>query len=148
VLLDPRQRICRVNGFRRLGLSIRSNRQFTGASAPADLVNAAWAQLLHVRSQVFDSNYDFVGILTAIHSAEVRENLNTLLKLARGQEPNALQVHVTSGGSVSAETVRLHDSFRCPSELAKPEVAQASGMLLRRFLFREFDFTVPRDEWQ
>src|SRR5579872_5976787 len=40
----------------RCALSIKSNRQFTGTGAPPDLVEAIWRQVLHVRSQVFDSN--------------------------------------------------------------------------------------------
>ena len=124
----------------RCALSIRSNRQFTAVSAPTDLVNTAWSQLLHLQSSVFDADRDYFGIVTAKHSPEVRESINTLIKLARGQEPSALQAHVLAPGSVSSETARLHDSFKCPSEFTKLDTLQAPGAVLRRFCFSEFDF--------
>lgn len=145
--LDDLLMTCSANGqTSRCAFSIKSNRQFTTGGAPANLVHAAWAQLLHTRSNVFDSNRDFIGIITAIHPPKTRENLNELLKLARGQDPTELNTHVATGGSVSASALRMYDSFRCPSEWAKPREVLLPGMLLRRFLFREFDFAETTSE--
>jgi hypothetical protein len=124
----------------RCALSIKSNRQFSSKAAPGDYVEAGWAQLLQVRSKVFNSANDYVGIATAIHSPEVRESLNQLIKLARGQEPKHLHTHVSGGGTISEVSLQIYESMRCPTSIRKSGDETLPGVLLRRMVFREFDF--------
>lgn len=49
----------------RFALSVKSNTQFTATSAPSDFVAAAWEQWLHIGSTVFNTAFDFIGLVTA-----------------------------------------------------------------------------------
>src|SRR3712207_1697515 len=52
-------------GIRRCALSVKSNQQFSGPSAPAEFVRAAWEQFLHHGSSVFERTSDYLGLVTA-----------------------------------------------------------------------------------
>ena len=127
----------------RLAFSIKSNSQIAKAGLPADFVRAAWRQLLHEESNVFDEVRDYLAIITAPVAVEVRRHLSELLRLARDQPPADLAFQVGLSGRVNSVVRAIYESARCPADLAQKhglDVEASAGRLLRCLLWHPFDF--------
>lgn len=127
----------------RLAFWIKSNSQVTKAGLPTDFVRAAWEQILHEVSDVFDEERDYLGLITAPVAADLRRRLSELLRLARDQPPADLAFQVGLPGRVNDVVRAIHESARCPADLAQKhalDVEASAGRLLRRLLWHPFDF--------
>lgn len=127
----------------RLAFSVKSNRQITAQAFPSDFIREAWEQLLHETSDAFDEKQDYLGLITAPVDADLRTAVSELLRLARGQDPEDLAVQVGLAHRANATIRSLHDSARCPDDLAAKhgvDVDTSAGRLLRRLLWFPVDF--------
>lgn len=127
----------------RLAFSIKSNRHITGAGFPHDFIREAWEQLLHDSSEAFEESSDYLGLVTAPLDRNLTHNLFELLRRARDQEPADLAFQVELPGRANDAMRRLHESARCPGDLAAKHGVDAetsSGRLLRRLLWVPLDF--------
>lgn len=125
-----------------LGCSIRSNPQITAGGFPQDFIRAAWDQLLHTRSDVFDESVDYLVLITSPIDSRLSHDVSELLRLARVQDPRDLTYQVGLEGRVNDVIRALHASARCPSDLVSEHDSNedpSPGRLLRRFLWLPFD---------
>lgn len=126
----------------RLAFSVKSNRQITSSGFPSDFVRDAWEQILHGTSDAFDEERDYLGLITAPVDADLRTAVFELLRLARDQGPEDLAVQLGLPHRANDTVRSLHDSARCPNDLAAKhgvDVDTSAGRLLRRLLWVPFD---------
>ena len=65
-----------------LAASVKSNTQITESGFPADFGDAVWEQRLHVGTQQFDVNSDYLSLVTSTIELEVKNAWDGLLTKA------------------------------------------------------------------
>jgi len=132
----------------RCALSIKSNPQFSGHSAPADFVEVAWEQFLHEGSTSFDVATDLLGLVTAPVDAETRVALDGVVAKAIAEDPQLLPARLATKGWANDAERSLFDGFACPADLASKRTITAgdTGRLLGRMRFPQFDFDAVTSE--
>ncbi|WP_315837572.1 ATP-binding protein [Bradyrhizobium prioriisuperbiae] len=144
-----------ATGKRAAGISIKSDRQVTGAGFPPDFAATAWAQWFGVKTEcALRGSDDAVVLMVGSLSHDIEDAWSNLLgdtlrttpdrMLARLAEP------VIADGSQSSALQRaLFASLRCPDELRNEGDASDSAViqLLCRVRLMRFDFeaTPSRD---
>lgn len=124
-----------------IALSVKSNAQFSRVSAPRDFVEDIWEQFLCSDSPSFDRDSDHMGLITSPQPSPQKTNIQTLLRLAKSQEPHDLQSNIGVEGYVSRETKLLFSSFECPENLTRDSGhSLGPADILRRIYVLEFDF--------
>jgi hypothetical protein len=142
-------------GKRTAGISIKSDRQVTGAGFPSDFVDIAWAQWLGVNTDrsLRDSD-DAVVLMVGSLPNDVEDAWLNLLADALRTTPERMQARlaepVAGEGSQSSAIQRtLAASLRCPDELRNEgDTGGNTAMrLLCRIRLLRFDFenTPSRD---
>ena len=127
-------------GRHRIALSLKSNPQFTAKRAPRDFVEAAWRQWLHVDSDAFDRNADYLGMVTTRLSLSAADARDGLLHKARTGEPTAFSNRLSTPRWSNKKERALFESFRCPAELGLGTPDADPTELLQRLQFVEHDF--------
>jgi hypothetical protein len=124
----------------KLALSVKSNKQFTSQKAPDDLVEDIWNQFL-TEDSPFNSECDYLGIVTAPLSGAAKTSLNSLLTKSKYLPEGDLQKQVDTA-KLAKNVCSLHKSFNCPSTLE----GTANGLnlntdkILKRFKAYQCDF--------
>src|SRR5262245_21884647 len=126
----------------RCAFSVKSDRQFTSRSAPLGFVTAAWEQLLQDTTEIFNTERDRLGIITAPLPASLSESVGRLISFASKQEVKLLGQRAAVKGFMSRRQSELFSSFECPAELrAKYQKDRThTGEVLKRLIHLEFDF--------
>jgi ABC-type cobalamin/Fe3+-siderophores transport system ATPase subunit len=140
-LIDDLLLTCSDGGvIHRCPFSIKSNRQFTSRKAPGDFVALAWEQFCSPLPNPFNSDNDYIGIITASLPLEVVDALTHLRNAARQQTSDVMAGRVASG-EFSKVATALYLSFACPPEFAERMPANPLQIpeLLRRL------FVLPLD---
>jgi hypothetical protein len=127
---------------RRCALSVKSNQQFTSRSAPAEFVKAAWEQLLHEGTDVFDAELDHFGIVTSPLPVVLSHSIQRLVSLASREDSELLARRSTMEGFMAEDDRNLLSSLACPPDLAARHSEQRTqtGEFLKRLQHLEFDF--------
>lgn len=142
-LLDDILATTEVGGLRnRFALSVKSNAQFTAASAPSDFVEAAWQQWLHLDSPVFDANLDFLGLVTAPLSSAAAGAVSGLVEKARANDPLSFPSRLAIPNWASADERALFASFACPGSVGQSQTDVDTARMLQRLRFLQEDFGV------
>jgi len=148
-LLDDILVTTAVGGNRhRFALSVKSNAQFTAASAPSDFVAAAWEQWFHIGSTVFDACLDFVGLVTAPLSGAAASSVSGLIEKARVNDPGLLPARLATPNWATADERALFASFNCPASLGQTTTDVDTARLLQRLRFLQRDFGAVISESQ
>lgn len=134
--------------IRYCAFSIKSNRQFSGVSAPKDFVLSVWEQFLQEKLpdeeaiQVFIKNRDYLGLVLAPISPDLAKDLHLLLEMARKQDPKDIPNRISKENYTSDSVRRIFSSFDCPDQLAKTHdiTERNTGELLRHIRYIQFDF--------
>jgi hypothetical protein len=130
----------------RFALSIKSNAQFTAATAPADFVTCAWEQWLHLGSSVFDRERDCMALVTKPLSEAAEASVSGLVAKARAGDPDALSTRLATPGWASEDERNLFASFKCPDALVvspSPTDADTARLIQRiRHLRHDFGETI------
>jgi hypothetical protein len=137
-----------ATGTRAAGISIKSDRQVTGAGFPPDFVATAWMQWFGVKTErILRGSDDAVVLMVGSLSHDVDDAWSNLISdalittpgrmLARLVEPEA-----ADGSQSSALQRTLFASLRCPDELRNEGDASdaAALQLLCRVRLMRFDF--------
>ena len=132
----------------RFALSVKSNAQFTATSAPSDFVAAAWEQMLHIGSTIFDDTADFMGLVTAPLSGAATHSLSGLAEKARANDPTLFSSRLATPNWASADERDLFASFACPALLGRATTAADTARLLQRLRFIQRDFGAVASESQ
>jgi hypothetical protein len=127
---------------RRIAISIKSNAQFSGSTAPKDFVRAIWEQWLHVDSRTFEQSTDVLMLLTATIEPAVRDSLKDLVDKAIAGDPVLLTSRIPTRGWTNATERHLFTSLSCPADLATSHQVSEyeTANLLRCLRFRQCDF--------
>ncbi len=131
---------------RRCAFSIKSNKQITKNGAPSDFVNLIWRQYLHENTDKFNSDLDYLGLISKPFAQNVRNKLDVLLNYSQKQDSENLNVRLKDDSSL----VEISSSFNCPADLAsKYSVTEKSiGELLSHLLIIDCDFDTSIQTWQ
>ncbi len=126
----------------RVALSIKSNAQFTAASAPSEFVQYAWEQWLHIGSEIFERAQDYMGLITAPLSGAATASVSGLIEKASVADPALLPTRLATRNWTNEDERRLFSSFACPEALRGPHsVTDAdTWRLLKRLRFLPHDF--------
>ena len=142
-------------GKRAAGISIKSDRQVTGAGFPPDFVATAWAQWFGVKTEhILCSSDDAVVLMVGTLSQDVEDAWSNLVSDALITTPDRMLDRLdksgTDDGSQSSALQRaLFASLRCPDALRNDGDASdtAAMQLLCHVRLMRFDFeaTPSRD---
>lgn len=117
-----------------LGCSVKSFPVFGSQGAPKELVTALWAQWRATAPRAFDAGRDWLALISAQHTPEVREVWFGLTDEARVTDPAVYGARFTNGAQPAAR----RDTFASlrPAGESPEEVAR----LLSRLHLVEHDF--------
>jgi hypothetical protein len=144
-----------TTGKRAAGMSIKSDRQVTGAGVPSDFVATAWAQWFGVKTErVLSGSDDVVVPMVGSLSHDVEDTWWNLLSDALRTTPDRMLARLAEsaadeGAQSSALQRALFASFRCPEELRnKGDAGDAAALQLLchvRLMRFDFEATPSRD---
>lgn len=126
----------------RFALSVKSNAQFTAASAPSDFVESIWEQWLHIGSSVFSQANDYLVLLTAPPSDAARQSLEGLSRKLLPADPQIFPAYMDTPKWANENERRLFSSFHCPLSLnvSPPPSREDTARLLKQLRFVHCDF--------
>ncbi|MEX0904520.1 MAG: hypothetical protein WD604_05285 [Balneolaceae bacterium] len=131
------------NQTHKVAFSVKSNSQINKNGFPADFVQLAWQQILNDSSDVFNSKFDYVALITTPLNSDLRKSVNELLKFARDKKPEDLAKHIEMKNWANQDMRELHESAKCPEDLAKKHGIDQKfnpGILLKHLIWLEMDF--------
>jgi hypothetical protein len=128
----------------RVGVSVKSNQQFSENIIYSAPLRNLWEQHLELNERKFDAEIDYCCIAQPPLQGDVYVNLNTLIDLAIHQEAEDLDRNINTPGYASKEKLDLYKSFSCPQEFVKKFIGKnlLPGQVLSRFILLVFDFEV------
>jgi len=142
-------------GKRAAGISIKSDRQVTGAGFPPDFVATAWAQWFGVKTErILRGSDDAVVLMVGSLSHDVEGAWSNLISDALITTPDRMLARlaepVAADGSQSSAVQRaLFASLRCPDELrTEGDASDSAGIQLLchvRLMRFDFEATPSRD---
>lgn len=128
--------------IRTVGISVKSNQQFSKSIIYKGALELLWEQRLQLNNRVFNPHEDFFCFAQPPLDGTIRNDLDTLINLAKHQDPVDLDSNITTAGYASEDRLNLYKSFYCPANLnqgeGEPELLP--GAVLSRFMVLEFDF--------
>lgn len=123
-----------------LAVSVKSNTQITASGFPSDFNEAVWEQQLHVGTQQFDVNSDFLSLVTAPVESDVKTGWDGLLTKAVNADPADFPTRLATANYSNDVERALFASLHCPPAIdgAKTPTdttvfAKASATLSIRF---------------
>ena len=128
--------------IKKVGVSVKSNQQFSAEIIASALLKNLWEQQLCLNTKKFNRSSDYCCIAQPPLMGTLSSDLSTLINLARQQDASDLDLRLRADGYISAERLKLYKSFHYPQEFeteAKRQNLQ-NGDILSKFLFLEFDF--------
>ncbi len=131
----------------KVAISVKSNVQITDKGFPSDFVTAIWEQLLHIGTDKFDSDADYLVLATApldVGTSRAWQKLLTKgIQAVEGDFPKRLQ---TAGYANDIERA-LFASLHCPESVDSNQQHSDTAKLLKRLRHLEFDFeSEPSDD--
>lgn len=133
----------------RVSFSVKSNKQFTTRGAPAEFVRTAWELFLSSEPEsAFIQRRDFMGLLSAPLSGNLKEAIEFVVQKARKSEADRLVGRYAAPRWTNETTRTMFSSFACPEDLAQAHgiTAEDTGRLLARCYFLRFDFEESTSE--
>ncbi|MBG6233498.1 hypothetical protein IWX76_000053 [Pedobacter sp. CAN_A7] len=126
----------------RVGVSVKSNQQFSANVIYGAARDLLWEQRLQLNGREFDADRDYFCFAQPPLTGTVFPDLNTLIHLAREQDSADLEVNLNTPKYTSKEKLALYNSFTCPIGLddAAGNPSLLPGEVLSRLIVLEFDF--------
>jgi len=136
------------NETRRVGLSLKSNKQITSQGFPDDFVDLAWGQWIGARTAgTFNKGKDAVALVTANISNDVFQDWSALLREVLATTPDRvaarLSTNATDGSQASEVQRSLVGSFACPARYNEAPDQIETIRLLHDVRVLVFDFNHP-----
>ncbi|MDQ1803098.1 hypothetical protein RAH57_03815 [Chryseobacterium sp. CKR4-1] len=127
---------------RSVGISVKSNQQFSKNVIYKGALELLWEQKLQLNNRVFNPHEDFFCFAQPPLDGNIRHDLDTLINLAKHQDPVDLETNITTPGYTSSDKLDLYKSFYCPAKLNQDagDPGLLPGAVLSRFMVLEFDF--------
>lgn len=126
----------------KVGVSVKSNQQFSENVIYGSARDLLWEQRLQLNGRVFDLNRDYFCFAQPPLMGTISSDLNTLIHLAQQQDSIDLERNLNTPRYTSKEKLVLYNSFSCPTELNKDggNLDLLPGEILSRLMILEFDF--------
>lgn len=115
-----------------VSLSVKSNSQITGKSAPSDLVEGLWKQFSKEGKNPFNMEKDFMGLVTSGSSTTAIETMRVLSKFAKRNGDENLEDFLKNEGFTNENVRSLLDSFE------KPETVEVKDVLSKIDIIKKF----------
>lgn len=127
---------------RTVGISVKSNQQFSKSVIYKSPLELLWEQRLQLNNRVFNPEEDFFCIAQPPLDITIRSDLDILINLAKHQDPVDLDININTTGYASSDRQALYKSFECPVKLNQEAGTPGllPGAVLSRFMVLEFDF--------
>ena len=130
-----------------LALSVKSNTQITESGFPADFVDAIWEQRLHVGTQQFNVNSDYLSLVTSTIELEVKTAWNGLLTKAVEADASQFAARLATANYSNDIERAIFASLHCPLAIDNSKTPADTTELLKRLRHFQFDFgSDPSDE--
>lgn len=127
-------------GRNALAISVKSNEQITKSGFPADFVKAIWEQSLHVDTQEFDVDRDYLAIATSPLDSVVKRGLDGLLTKAIDSDATKFADRISEANYSNDIERELFASLHCPDTVDSTKTATDTVILLKRLRHLQFDF--------
>lgn len=122
-------------------LSVKSFPYFTAKKAPEDLVASLWKQFSKEEPNPFQTDRDYLGVVTSGISPAASDAIDALRRLSEAHQDEDISV-ILSAGVTNKNVRQLFTSFAKPADNPYAgSINQAS--ILRRFLNIDLDFDNP-----
>lgn len=130
-----------------LAVSIKSNRQITSNGFPADFTRTVWEQRLHVDTDKFDPDRDYLGLVTTPLGVDVKSAWDNLLQKAVDSDPAEFATRIATPKFGNQIERKIFESLHCPHELDSSKTPTDTTHLLLRLRHFQFDFEgVPSND--
>ncbi len=124
-----------------LAISVKSNEQITKSGFPADFTKAIWEQRLHVETEEFDVDRDYLALATSPLDLAVKKGWDGLLKKAIDSDATEFANRISTPRYSKDIERAILNSLRCPDSLDTSKTAIDTVNLLKRLRHLQFDFT-------
>jgi|GEM_PF-1429095 len=129
-----------------LAVSVKSNTQITASGFPADFRDAIWEQRLHVGTQQFDVNSDYLSLATATVDLEVKTGWDGLLTKANDADTSDFATRLGTPNYSNDIERALFASLHCPPAIDVSKTPADTTELLKRLRHFQFDFVSKPSE--
>jgi len=130
-----------------LAASVKSNTQITESGFPADFGDAVWEQRLHVGTQQFDVNSDYLLLVTSTIELEVKTAWDGLLTKAIEADASHFAARLATSKYSNDIERAIFASLHCPPAIDTSKTPADTTELLKRLRHFQFDFgRDPSDE--
>ena len=130
-----------------LAASVKSNTQITESGFPGDFRDAVWEQRLHVETQQFDVNSDYLSLVTSITDLAVKNAWDGLLAKAIDADPSNFATRLETAKYSNDIERAIFASLHCPLTINTSKTPAETTELLKRLRHFEFDFgSKPSEE--
>ena len=130
-----------------LAISVKSNTQIADSGFPTDFNEAIWEQRLHVGTQQFDVNSDFLSLATARVGSDVKTGWDRLLTKAVDADPADFPTRLATVRYSNDIERTLFASLHCPAAIDTSKTPADTTELLKRLRHFQFDFcSEPSDD--
>lgn len=123
-----------------VAISIKSNAQITHDGVPTDFTKAVWEQRLHVQTNKFDQDRDYLALVTSLLDIDVKSAWDGLLTKAIDADPAEFGDRIATANYSNAIERAIFDSLNCPSDVDSTRTPTDTARLLQRLRHFQFDF--------
>ena len=123
-----------------LAASVKSNTQITESGFPADFRDAVWEQRLHVGTQQFDVNSDYLSLVTSNIELEVKTAWDGLLTKAIEADATQFAARLATINYSNNIERAIFSSLHCPLAIDALKTTADTTELLKRLRYFQFDF--------
>jgi hypothetical protein len=123
-----------------VAISVKSNAQITKDGFPEDFTRAIWEQRLHVQTEQFDPNADYLALATSPLDAEVKSAWDGLITKAIDADPTEFTDRVAAKRYDNEIGRTIFGSLTCPNDIDSSRTPIDTTNLLKRVRHFQFDF--------
>ncbi len=124
-----------------LAISIKSNAQISKKGFPEDFTRAIWEQRLHVETQKFDIDRDYLALATSPLASAVKKGWDGLIKKAIDSDATEFADRISKGKYSNDIERAILDSLHCSHNIDASRTDFDTVILLKRLRHLQFDFS-------
>ena len=124
-----------------MAISVKSNEQITKNGFPADFTKAIWEQRLHVETQEFDIDRDYLALATSPLDSAVKKGWDGLLEKANDSDAMEFANRISTPKYSNDIERAIFGSLHCPDSVDSSKTATDTVNLLKRLCHLQFDFS-------
>ena len=124
-----------------LAISVKSNKQLTSNGFPEDFNEAIWEQSLHVETDVFNIERDYLALATALVDQSVKTGWDGLLTKAIDADAAAFANRILTPKYSNDIERAIFKSLHCPKGVDLNKTSTDTANLLKRLRHIQFDFS-------